>query len=136
MRRFCLTLLIVSCLAGLFSRCELEVRQVAQGQGGAESFGYGSATLGTARSSVGDWIRTRDGWERRHVLDPAPSSNPWPLPHPGIIAALQLGLSSLALMAFPSRARVLAGETATAKTQAARHEKRRGLVTRQGATAS
>lgn len=107
MRRFLLTILIVSSLAGLFSRCEMSLRQSARGQASSDTIEYGVATLGPATSANGDWIRTRDGWERRHVLNPAPGSNPWPLPHPGVIATLQLGLSAFALLAFPSRARLL-----------------------------
>jgi len=98
-RRFLITLLTVCCLAGVVQQFENAYLLRAQGEG---DLGYGIATLGPS-----DWVRTSDGWERREVLFRQPQVPLPVLPHPGLIAAFQVGLSLFALLAFPSPVRLL-----------------------------
>jgi hypothetical protein len=105
MRRSLLTILIVAAIAGWISASERAVGRPS-----------------------GDWVRTNDGWESRLVLQPREES-PAPTIHPGVIAALQLGVSALFLLAFPSRVRELAVSRATAYFT----ERRRGSDRRQRA---
>lgn len=81
MRRSLLTILTVAALSGLINRWERAPAAVA---------------------GRGDWVRTIDGWEPRRVLnrDIPPASRQV---HPGLVAAFQLGASTLALVAFPAR---------------------------------
>ncbi|QDT01438.1 hypothetical protein [Adhaeretor mobilis] len=102
MRRFLITLLTVCCLAGVVQQFENGDRLRAAGDSW-EFLGYGIATLGPS-----DWIRTSDGWERREVLFRQPQVPLPTLPHPGLIAAFQIGLSLFALIAFPSPVKLLA----------------------------
>jgi hypothetical protein len=97
MRRSLLTILIVAAIAGWISASERAVGRPA-----------------------GDWVRTNDGWESRVVLQPREES-PAPTIHPGVLAALQLGVSVLFLLAFPSRVRELAVSRATAYFTERRH---------------
>jgi hypothetical protein len=91
MRRSLLTILIVAAIAGWISAGE----------------------RAAGRPAGSDWVRTNDGWESRIVLQPREESTT-PTIHPGILAALQLGVSLLFLLAFPSRVRELAVSRATA----------------------
>jgi hypothetical protein len=50
-----------------------------------------------------DWVRTADGWESRTALA-VPAKSPRVEIHPALVAALQLGLSLMALVAFPGKA--------------------------------
>ncbi|MBA4104199.1 MAG: hypothetical protein C0485_00445 [Pirellula sp.] len=105
MRRSLLTILIVAAIAGWISA------------------GERAAGLAPAGS---DWVRTNDGWESRLVLQPREEST-LPVIHPGVLAAVQLGVSLLFLLAFPSRVRELAVSRATAYFT----ERRRGGDRRQ-----
>jgi hypothetical protein len=72
--------------------------------------------------SADDWVRTADGWERRAALMAAPPAVAVKL-HPGLFAALQVGVSLLALAVFPGRARPIrpaAPAPATARRAASR----------------
>ena len=105
MRRSLLTILIVAAIAGWISAGERAV----------------------GRPAGSDWVRTNDGWESRLVVETREESAP-PAIHPGVIAALQLGVSLLFLLAFPSRVRELAVSRATAYFT----ERRQGRDRRQG----
>lgn len=111
MRRSLLTILIVAAIAGWISASERAV----------------------GRPSGSDWVRTNDGWESRLVLEPREES-PAPTIHPGVLAALQLGVSVLFLLAFPSRVRELAVSRATAYFTERRHggDRRQGADRRRG----
>jgi hypothetical protein len=91
MRRSLLTILIVAAISGWISAGE----------------------RAAGRPAGSDWVRTNDGWESRIVLQPREESTT-PTIHPGVLAALQLGVSLLFLLAFPSRVRELAVSRATA----------------------
>ena len=106
MRRSLLTILIVAAIAGWISEGERAV----------------------GRPSGGDWVRTSDGWESRLAIEPREESSA-PTIHPGVIAAMQLGVSVLFLLAFPSRVR----ELAVSRTAAYFAERRHGGDRRQGA---
>lgn len=59
------------------------------------------ATAGAALAPAGDWVRTKDGWERASWR----SVRPRRFPHPAIVASFLLLASLLALVAFsPIRA--------------------------------
>ena len=90
MRRSLLTILIVAAIAGWISAGE----------------------RAAGRPAGSDWVRTNDGWESRIVLQPREEPTT-PTIHPGFLAALQLGVSLLFLLAFPSRVRELAVSRAT-----------------------
>lgn len=107
MLRSLLTILIVAAIAGWISAGERAVGLVPAGS---------------------DWVRTSDGWESRLVLEPREESSA-PTIHPGLIAAMQLGVSVLFLLAFPSRVR----ELAVSRTAAYFNERRHGSDRRQGA---
>jgi hypothetical protein len=68
-----------------------------------------SAWIGRADRAAGvprspqDWIRTADGWEQRASLVVERPTQPTQV-HPGLVAAFQLGVSLLVLLAFPGRA--------------------------------
>jgi hypothetical protein len=106
MRRSLLTILIVAAIAGWISAGERAV----------------------GRTAGSDWVRTADGWESRVVLEPQEESTGPPI-HPGFLAALQLGVSVLFLLAFPSQVRELAVSRASAYFT----ERRLGSDRRQGA---
>jgi hypothetical protein len=55
------------------------------------------------------WIRTVDGWEPSHVLEPPTDPATPPALHPLIVAGFQLSASLLALLAFPESCGTLAG---------------------------
>lgn len=84
-RRSLLTILTVAALSGVISRLERAP----------------AADAGRSK-----WVRTVDGWEPRWMLVRAVPS-PSPQVHPGLVAALQLGASMLALVAFPARVAVV-----------------------------
>ena len=105
MRRSLLTILIVAAIAGWISAGERAV----------------------GRTAGSDWVRTADGWESRVVLEPQAESTA-PTIHPGLLAALQLGVSVLFLLACPSRVRELAVSRASAYFT----ERRLGTDRRQG----
>lgn len=71
----------------------------------------GERAVGKPASS--DWVRTSDGWESRIVVEARDESAPLAV-HPGVVAALQLGVSVLFLLAFPAHVRGLAVSRATA----------------------
>jgi hypothetical protein len=104
MQRSLLTILIVAAISGWISAGERAV----------------------GRSAGSDWVRTSDGWEPRFAIE---SQDEWvpPAVHPGVVAALQLGVSLLFLLAYPSRVRELAANRAAAYFQ----ERRRGFDRRQ-----
>jgi hypothetical protein len=105
MLRSLLTIMIVAAISGWISAGERAV----------------------GRSTGNDWVRTADGWEPRIVLEPREPLTPPPI-HPGIIAALQVSVSLMFLMAFPSRVRELAIE----RTAWYGAERRQGSDRRQG----
>lgn len=105
MRRSLLTILIVACLAALIARAE-------QASGGARH---------------PQWVRTKAGWETRAAIDARPASL-LPAVHPGLVALFQLGVSTFALIAFPSRARVI--EKPASATEAGVRLRRPKLVKR------
>ncbi|BBO36447.1 hypothetical protein [Lacipirellula parvula] len=106
MKRSLLTILLVAAISGWISAGE----------------------RAAGRSPGGDWVRTRDGWESRFVVEPH-ETTALPTIHPGVIAGLQLGASLFFLLAFPSQFRELAISRATAYFT----ERRRGGDRRQGA---
>lgn len=63
---------------------------------------FDEQTLGLVYGSTGassDWVRTADGWERSSALAAPSPSSPGVL-HPLLVAALQAGVSVMALLGF------------------------------------
>lgn len=88
MYRLLATLLIVSCLGAL-------VTQAQTTRGRHETH----AAITPAGAS--DWVRTVDGWQRRHeVLAPTPRAE-LPRLHPAVVAGFLAAASTLVLVAFP-----------------------------------
>lgn len=106
MHRSLLTILIVAAISGWISAGERAIGQ----------------------PSAGEWVRTADGWEPREAVEPQEEFDAPPI-HPGVLAAMQVGVSVMFLLAFPSRAR----ELAVSRAKAYITERRNGLERRQGA---
>lgn len=90
MLRSCLTIVAVAVL----SACLAHLRD-AQGEG---------SDNGEIQKIA--WVRTVDGWEPSSVLTLGPPPAGPPTLHPGLVAALQLGISLFALLALPAAAEV------------------------------